>query len=37
MLDRSSDNERYHNENHQALLARGENKHRKEAFHVVAA
>ena len=36
MLDRSSDNERNHNENHEALLARRENKHRKEALHVVA-
>jgi hypothetical protein len=36
MLDRRSDHERYHNENNEALLAARENKHRKEAFHVVA-
>jgi hypothetical protein len=36
MLDGSSDNERSDQENHEALLAGGENKHRKEAFHVVA-
>jgi hypothetical protein len=34
MLDRRADDKRNHNENHEALLGRGENKHRKEALHI---
>jgi hypothetical protein len=36
MLDRSSDNEREHNENDEALLAWRKNKHREHPFHFVA-